>query len=177
MSVETNKVFCLIQCWSIYTIFNDPLHFSPVFKQFSFSFAVISFWPEINLSDFFNTNLCNWVTKDSAHVISGLYSQQFDRCNVLGFILVEQRSCSRKSWSWCHHCSYHDNPYQLCQCCSAKDIIHEVNRYLLVCVLFHGVWSHGRVCLCWIHRQEDTVEEKQIWSHEKTNGREASRDC
>ena len=107
--------------------------------------------------------------------ISGLYSQQFDRGNVLGFFLVEQRSCSCKSWSWCHNCSYHDNPYQLCQCCSAKDIIHEVNRYLLVCVLFHGVWSHGRVCLCWIHRQEDTVEEKQIWSHEKGDGGKTTR--
>ena len=93
--------------------------------------------------------------------ISGLYSQQFDRGNVLGFFLVEQRSCSCKSWSWCHNCSYHDNPYQLCQCCSTKDIIHEVNRHLSVCLFLHGFCCFDRICLCWIYRQKNSTQKKQ----------------
>ena len=99
----------------------------------------------------------------NSHVIyEGLHPIKPDRYYVVGVILAEQRSSSSKSWSGSDHSAHHDNSHQLCQRCSAKDLLHEVHRYLFVCMFLHGVWSSDRVCLCWIHRQENHIEEETI---------------
>ena len=105
----------------------------------------------------------------------GLHPFKFDCGDVLGIILAQQRSSSSQSGSGRHNCVDHDNTDQLCQCCPSQDILHEVNWYLSVRLFLYGVWGYGWICLCWVYRQENTVEEKQIWSHEESNGGETAR--
>ena len=65
-------------------------------------------------------------------------------------------------WPGSHHGADNDHPDQLGECGAAQDLLHEVHRYLFVCMFLHGVWSSDRVCLCWIHRQENHIEEETI---------------
>ena len=64
------------------------------------------------------------------HFVSGLYPLQFDRGDVLGVILAQQRSSSSKSGSGSDHSANNDNSHGQRQCCLAKDFLHEVHRYL-----------------------------------------------
>ena len=64
----------------------------------------------------------------NSHVIyEGLHPIKPDRYYVVGVILAEQRSSSSKSRSGSDHSPHHDNSHQLCQRCSAKDLLHEVH--------------------------------------------------
>ena len=102
----------------------------------------------------------------------GLHSEQSDSGDVLGVLLAQQRSGSRQSRAGGDHCPHHDHPHQLRQRRLAQDILHEVNRHLSVRLLLHGVWSHGGICMCGLHRQEDTAAEEQIRGHEEDHGGE-----
>ena len=119
---------------------------------------------------------------------SGVHSIQSDRGHVLGLLLVEQGSSSSKGknfkanmvighgqankrnmvilhftgWPGSHHGADDDHPDQLGECGAAQDLLHEVDRHLLVRLLLHGLRGLDRVRLCWLHRQEDSVEEEQV---------------
>ena len=104
--------------------------------------------------------------------LTGLHSEQSDSGDVLGVLLAQQRSGSRQSRAGGDHCPHHDHPHQLRQRRLAQDILHEVYGYISFCLLLHGVWGHGGICMCGLHRQEDTAAEEQIRGHEKTDGGE-----
>lgn len=104
----------------------------------------------------------------------GLHSEQSHSGDVLGLLLAQQRSSSSPSRTGGDHCAHHDHPHQLRQRRPAQDILHEVHRHLSVCLFLHGVWSHGGIRLCGLHRQKNTTEEEQVRSHEEDHGGEAT---
>ena len=65
-------------------------------------------------------------------------------------------------WPGSHHGADDDHPDQLGECGAAQNLLHEVDRHLLVRLLLHGLRGLDRVRLCWLHRQEDSVEEEQV---------------
>ena len=65
-------------------------------------------------------------------------------------------------WPGSHHGADDDHPDQLGECGAAQDLLHEVDRHLLVRLLLHGLRRLDRVRLCRLHRQEDSVEEEQV---------------
>ena len=90
----------------------------------------------------------------------------------MGVFLAEQRRCPCQGGPGCDHRANHDHPHQLCQRCTAKDFLHEIHRHLPLCLLLHGVWGSDRVCLCRLHRQEDTAEEEQVHPDAEDDGGE-----
>ena len=107
---------------------------------------------------------------------SGLHSLKFNCGDVLGVILAQQRGGPRQGGAGSDHCAHHDHPHQLCQRRPAQDLLHEVHRHLPLCLFLHGVWGHGGVRLCGIHRQEDPAEEEQVRGLEEVDGGEEAGD-
>ena len=106
----------------------------------------------------------------------GLYSEQSHSGDVLGLLLAQQRSSSSPSRTGGDHCPHHDHPHQLRQRRPTQDILHEVHRHLSVCLFLHGVRSPDRVCLCRLHRQENSAEEEPVPGPQEHDGGEEERD-
>ena len=67
-------------------------------------------------------HFCNFIQVS----FSGLHPVKFDRGDVLGVILAQQRGGPRQGGAGSDHCAHHDHAYGQRQRCPAQDLLHEV---------------------------------------------------